>query len=211
MKETYEIRPNSYYLFESLSSGRSCFFESEKELQIFKKLFNRYIGPYVKVHKFFTSSEGYQILLKVRGKEVLERIYTYSCERKGRIPKQLFIEEKWRIISEQMRIFHSVYVKCVNKIRDRKGVLVQHRYKRYYFDTITEYENYIDEMERGKEVAGQKNVKYRVSQRWIDLVRWGVIRRVEWGESAVNNDFDKYVVSKLIISTKKHQFSQIPP
>ena len=201
MIQTYDLQAGGYYMVESLSSGRSCYFESDKEVRQFKVLFQRYLGHYCKVHKMYLSSEGYRIMLQVREKGVLCKRYREHCRRNGNEVRKIFLEEEWRIVSERVRIFHSVYVKMVNRERGRQGVLVQSRYNRYYFESMTEYENYIERMDEGEEIKGQRKEKYGVSGRWKARVRWVVYRGGEWVESCMDKGFKDYVVEKLLLNT----------
>lgn len=201
MKKTHEMKSGGYYMIESIATARSCYFESEEEIERFRKLFRRYLSAFVEIHKMYLSSEGYQILLRMRGADSLRKIYIKQCEKRGKAIKISFIDEPWRIVSEQMRIFHSVYAKWVNGVRRRSGGLVKERYSRYYFDSYDEYCEYKSLSDAGREIRGQKNGRYRVSNRWILLVRWGVIRSVGWVESLMNKAFQNYVVHNLVKST----------
>jgi hypothetical protein len=202
MKETFTFLPNGYYLFESLADSRNCYFESKKEIEIFKKKLKRYLHGYVKIHKLYISKEGYQILLKIRSKPVLLKKYLNSCMKKVKDIRTQFLKEPWRIVSEQFRIFHSVYVKSVNKSRGREGVLVKHRFKKYYFEGVEEFQYYHEEMEiRKKDITNQSNRRYRVSKQWVDDVNWALVRGVKFVESFINKEFRNYVVSKLISHT----------
>ena len=198
MKKLIELECGGYYLFESLASGRSCYFESDIEGGLFRRLFRRYMEDYAHIHKMYLSSEGYQILLRLKGRESLERRYKKACKKKGVEVKKLNIEEPWRIISERMRVFGSVYVKAVNRIRGRKGVLVQERYGRYEFSEVEEFESYIEEMERGKEVQGQDRAKYRVGIEWKSGVNWVLVRGSEWVESLMSVVFRDFVIDKML-------------
>ncbi len=189
-------------MIESLVSSRSCYFEKEGEARIFRRLFKRYMESYFHIHKMYLSSEGYQILIRVKSKQAVLKNYKLSRLKEGKEPKDQFIKEPWRIISEQIRQFHSLFARTVNKLRDRKGVLVQERYGRYYFEDEDEYLVYLKEMDGGKEIAGQRNEDNRRGIRWRGEVLWGVLRGVEWVESAMSTVFRHLVVSKLIISTK---------
>ena len=139
MKITHEFMPGGYYMFESLASGRSCYFESKEEAEIFKCLLKRYLIKYVQINKLYLSSEGFQILLRVRTKETIIKHYRDGRKKQGKECRKGFIKSPWRIISEQMRKFMSLYVRAVNKIRGREGVLVKQRYQRYYFESEVEY------------------------------------------------------------------------
>ena len=198
MKSTHKLKANSYYVFESMSSGRSTYFESEGEIEMFKSLFSRYLSKYVEVHRIYLSTQGYNILLRVRDGNTIRSNYIKGCEKQGKRIKTELVDEIWRIVSERMRIFHSVFVKAVNSKRGRKGVLVQRRYRRYYFENVEEGLNYIREMDIGKEIESQENKKFGVSERWKKLVDWSVIRGKKWVESLMSSAFRRYVVPKLI-------------
>ena len=199
MQKTIQLESGGLYMIESLSSGNSGYFENSEEIKIFKNLFKRYLGKYVEIYKQYISCEGYQIMLRVRSSSVIRRIYKISNNKRGRVGRIEFVMEPWRIVSEQIRILHSVYVKVVNKIRGRKGVLVQQRYSRYYFVDEEELMAYMKNMEvRKKKVRGQEDEKYRVSEELESGVRWGDYRCKEWVESAMDKEFQGYVVSKLV-------------
>jgi hypothetical protein len=199
-----------YYLFESLASGRSCYYESEEEVQLFQKLFKRYMEKYVEIHKMYLSSEGYQILLRVRLKETVLRNYRKECEKEGKETKGEYIKEPWRIISEQMRKFKSLYVRAVNKIRRREGVLVKGRFMRYYFESKEVFDDYINKMDSGERIRSQRNGKYGVSERWVRKVKWSFVRGKEWVEMLMDRAFQKLVVSKLILKTLKAHSKTLP-
>jgi hypothetical protein len=198
MIETYKFEAGGYYLFESLAGSRSCYFESDEELDHFRMLFRRYMLKYVDLHKMHVSSEGYQLLLRVKSKAILKRQYKNECEKKEKKAIQKYLDEPWRIVSEKMRVFHSVYVKAINKMRDREGVLVQKSYKRYYFSEVEQFESYIEKIANQKDIVGQRNNRYRVSKTWVNLVEWAFFQSVEWVESLMSRVFRNYVVSKLV-------------
>ena len=201
MLETKKLHCGSYYQFESLAGGRSCYFESDEEVELFRRLWRRYMGSYIETHKMYLSSEGYQVLMRIRKDRIIKDNYIKRCMRSKKELNAKFLEEPWRIISEQMRIFHSTYVKCVNKIRSREGVLVKSSYRRYYFETKEEFEIYECVMKEGKEIESQRNRKYGVSREWVNGVNWLMIRGVEWVESFAGRGFTNNVVSKLIKTT----------
>ena len=193
-------------MIESLSSGKSAYFSNGEEIKLFTQLFNRYLGRYVQIHKMYISCEGYQILIRIRSAAVLRRLYTLRMRSKKRVNRKEFMEEPWRIVSEQIRIFHSVYVKEVNKMRGRKGVLVQSRFGRYYFERKEEFKEYEARMEkRREEIRGQARGEYGVSRQVRAGVKWGIYRCKEWVERYMDKSFHNDVVSKLIKNTKNLQ------
>ncbi len=201
MKKVYRMESRGYYLIESLAVCRNCYFESKEEAERFKNLFVRYVGSYVEIDKMYLSSSGYHILLRIKSFAYLRNRYTKECNRRGKQVRGIFIEEPWRIISEQMRIFHSRYVKWINEKRDRSGGMVKERYSRYYFSSEEEYEIYKNKMGQKEQLKGQRNKRYELSERWLSLVNWEVLRGGEWVNSLMNRAFRKYVVEKLVKST----------
>jgi hypothetical protein len=146
----------------------------------------------------YLSSEGYQILISLKATNKIKQKYVINCKRKEKAIKSEYIEEPWRIISEQMRIFGSVYAKWVNKERDRSGGLVKERYNRYYFDSKAEFSEFVLEMDKGKEVKSQRNVRYEVGLKWISGVNWLIVRGVGFVESLMSSTFQNYVVGNLV-------------
>ncbi len=211
MHQVIKIEAGGFYLFESKSCGRNCYFETENEIEIFKVLFRRYVEKWVYVHKLYLSSEGYQILLRAKGRKAIRDRFRNQNSGISRSREQLLLKEPWRILSEQIRKFHSLYVRAVNKMRGRKGVLVQSRYNRYCFESQEEYIQYENSMKSGEEIKGQENERYRVSEKWKKGVRWGLMRSVKWVESASNNRFNKLVILILIEATYSAHFSPPPP
>lgn len=201
MKNLIDYECNCYYLFESKSSARSCYFESDLEIHIFKKLLRRYLSKYVEFHHLHISSEGYEILLRTRTKETVIQHYRLGREIKKKSIKEQFINEPWRIISEQMRIFLCLYAKTVNKKRGRQGVLVQKRFERRYFSGVEEVQEYVEELNRGKEVESQRKIKYRVEESWKKGISWWRFRGKKWGESVGCIDFQDHVLRKLVNRT----------
>ena len=202
------MHPKGYYLLESLSSSKSCYFESEEEARIFRVLVKRYMSKFIEIHKLYISSEGYHLIVRIRSREVLIKHYVESRVKKKKEIQALYIKEPWRIVSEQVRVLHSVYARMVNGIRNRKGVLVQKRYTRYFFESEEEYLGYIEKMESGAEVVGQKEARHRVSRKVEEQVNWVVLRWVEFVGSVVDRVFQRYVVFDLLNFTLK---SHSPP
>jgi len=134
MKQTHQLLAGGYYMFESLSSTKSMYFNSKEEIRLFKVFLSRYLGRYVKIHRVYIDVNGYNILLRLNQRRTLKNTYRHDCLKKNIKPKTQFLEEPWRIISERIRIFHATFAKAVNKIRGREGVLVKSSYKKYYFE-----------------------------------------------------------------------------
>ncbi len=203
MKQINTYEPGCYYLFESKVCGRNCYFENKNEIHKFEKLWKRYLSSYTEVYRMYISSEGYQVLLRIRTKDTLKRNYSLRCMKSESKVRPEFLKSPWKIVSEQIRIFHSVFAKYINRLRDRQGALVQSKFKRYHFTTKEEFQSYRFKMNRGGEIKGQRNVKYRVGEVWKKGVDWVYFRGEEWGERFGFRRFPDHVIHKLILYTKK--------
>ncbi len=211
MKRTHEIKPGNYYLFESLSSANSSFFESEEEIDIFKRLMNRYMSKYLEIHRMFIDRTGYQVLVRVRQRRTLRMNYKIRCEERDKEVKKSLLETPWKIVSEMMRIFKSLYVRAINRIRGREGVLVKQNYKKYYFENEEEYREYLERKEAGERIRSQKNEEYErglVRNGGLDWVRGRVL---EWGGVFDFKGFQGLVGLNLIKTTFTHHNPKIPP
>jgi hypothetical protein len=204
MKKTHELKSGNYYLFESLSSAHSLYFESEEEIKLFKYLLVRYLNKYLEVHRIFIDKTGYQILVKIKDTRTIRSNYIKRCKKQNKRIRVDFIQRPWKIISEMMRVFKSVYVKAINRIRGREGVLVKHNFKKYYFESAAEYEGYIKKMEKGELIRSQRNKAYEVKGKKGKGIKWLVYRAKKWSERFVYEGFQDLVGHKLIKITLHH-------
>lgn len=202
MKNTHKLRTGGIYLFESLSTAQSIFFKNRKEIELFKKLIKRYLDNYVHIEKIYIDSMGYQIVVKLKQRRTILENYKNVCLKNNKSPKERELKEPWRIISESMRVFKSIYSKTVNKLRGRSGALVKHSYKKYYFDSGEEYKNYVHEMEGGKEIESQKEEEFKKKREDTEVENWVWFRAAEWAGSAVRYRLSKFVTRKWINLTK---------
>ena len=186
MKNTHELKTGGFYVFESLASANSVFFKSEKEIKIFKKLFKLYVSRYMDINKLYVDASGYQAVVRIKQRKTLLKNYRTECNEKKRDPKKEIVKNPWRIISEKMRIFKSIFVKAINKLRGREGVLVKHSFKKYYFESIEEYNLYVVEMESGKHISSQRNQEYSLSRSDSKILNWMKYRAGKWAESLLS-------------------------
>lgn len=199
MKNIKDLVTGCVYLFKSLSCGNSCYFETEDEILEFKKLFNRHLNKYVSIHSLQLNIEGYRILVKVKDKRTI--ISNYRMERilSGKEINEVFISEPWRIISEKIRIIHSLFVRKVNKLRERSGVLVKKSYERYYFDSLEEAKYFIEG--KGKNTKSQNNSKYNPIRSHCTVFCWAVHQTKEALELIGNQLISDLVALKYINRT----------
>ncbi len=211
MKHIQVLNPNGFYLFESLSAANTIFFESKDEIKLFKSLLYRYLKSYIKIHKIYIDASGYQLIIKIKQRRTLLKHYERECIKKGKSFKKEFIEEPWRIISERMRIFKSIYVKAVNKMRGREGVMVKHSYRRYLFETELEYESYVSKMEKGAIIESQAFRKFQESRLLVDTINWKYFRAKKWVESLCSCTSRSVVLHNEFIKLTRSLHSLPPP
>ena len=204
MTQTNELSPGGYYIFESLSSSKSAYFNSDEEIRIFRVLLSRYLGKYIHIHRIYIDVGGYQLLLKLKGKQSIISQYSKECAQRDKLERTDFIAEPWRIISEKIRIFHSTYAKTVNKLRGREGVLVKNKYAKYYFEDLDEATKYVAIMDTGGPIVSQSSKNFQVIKDFTDVTNWLFYRTIDWLESAMDKLFQDFVGRKLVNSTLSH-------
>ena len=179
MKETNSLIPGGIFLLKSHSCGNTCFFESQEEIKLFKRLLKINLKKYLRIHHVVLGIEGYQMLVKVKDSRTLISNYQKELSRSGKTIKPIYLEEPWRIISEKIRIMHSVYAKTINKLRERTGVLVKSKYRRYYFESVNEAIKYIedDTIEIQK---SQLNSKYCANPDHSYILNWAFYKTKKW-------------------------------
>ena len=158
MIKTKKIYARGFYLLRGEASANSCFIENMREAKLFIRLVNRYLKDYVKVHEYLLTAEGWLIQVTIRRRKKVLKAYRMKKKRLGR---KVVHTELWRIISEQMRLVLSQYVKLTNKMEGRSGSKVKESYHRYYFTTAKEACDYLDRMRNQKIKLIQRKKKYR--------------------------------------------------
>jgi len=201
MKQVKELQANGYYIFESLSSGKTVYFKSKEEIRIFKVLLYRYLHNYITIHKLFVDINGYHILLKIHHKRSLINNYRKDCNSKQKKPRANFLQEPWRIVSERIRIFHSTYSKTANKLRGREGVLVKKSYSKFYFEDLETASTYLSEMKEGKAIISQRNREYSTDRKESSIINWLEERLINWVKGFKKWAFPDDVLHKLICKT----------
>ena len=200
MKAIRNFEPGCTYLFRSLSSGNTSYFESEIELNQFNKLFVHYLRKYIKIIKTTVDQEGYIFLVKVKGKRTLISNYVKERLKSGKEIKESHLNEPWRIISEKIRLVHSLFVRFVNKLRKRSGVLVKKSHEKFYFENEEEALEYINQ-ESDVEVKSQNNRKYQSIKSHCRIKAWSKINAKFMGQIVGYHRLTELVLLKIIRRT----------
>jgi hypothetical protein len=204
MKNTHELKTGGFYVFESLCSANSIFFKSEIEINLFKKLIKQHLTRFLDITKLYIDTNGYQIVVRIKQRRTVLKNYKEDCKEKQKTPKLELLNTPWKIISEKMRIFKSTFVKAINRLRGREGVLVKNSFKKVYFETLEEYEKYIVRMETGKEIPSQHNPSFCKRRTDTKVKDWMKYRVKKWAENLLNIESQLFVKRKIITSTLSH-------
>ncbi len=171
MKNTQTLNPGCIYLFKSLSCGNTCYFETENEIKYFTKIFRSKLKKYIQVLNINISKEGYSLILKIRDKRTILGHYKKEREIVKKSLNMGFINEPWRIISEKIRLVHSLFVRFANRQRQRSGVLVKKSYEKIYFENKNEVKKYMNKKE-DELLSSQTNSKYASNDSHCEVKCW---------------------------------------
>jgi len=151
MKKVKKTLPGNFYIFTSRSAANSNYIESISEA---KQLFiyaNLFLKGYLKIYDYVITRHGIQMLVRIekysRLKELTDIDYTESTI--------------WLCISDRMRLFLSHYVKKINRLRGRTGVLVHSNFEKEEFETLLEAKECMHKLRNQVFTYYQRSLKYR--------------------------------------------------
>jgi len=153
----------------------------------------------MQLHRITLKIDGYSILIRIKDRRTIISHYKKEREKKKKGLNPNFIAEPWRIISEKIRVIHSVFAKAINKLRGRSGVLVKSRYERLYFENLKEAINYLDKIQFQE--SSQRNPKYMAIKDHCYISNWLVYKAKKWVKGIKSVRLDKIEVSTLIRTT----------
>ncbi len=201
MQATRAFYPEGFYIFESTASANSNYIENLSEAKILRRYMFYYLRDYVDIQEYVISRHGFQ--LAVRLKTSQEIVAAHEKHH----PQKAYPEEAlWKIISNRMRLFLSTYVRCVNRLRGRRGVLVRERYKRYFFEELAEALLHLEKMREREVRMGQGLRKYRGIKRHYKIddekVRGSIIlssKKLKLGAKKKENCQLKWYLPELVV------------
>jgi len=222
MKRIKKCKAKGLYIFEGRVSANSTYFENKSECKKFLIYANHYLKEVLTIHEFVLTRHGWHMLVRVKHKS---KIITFAEGNiKGAKNQKI---EVWRVVSEQIRLFLSTYVRVVNKFRGRTGVLVHSSYKRFYFEHVAEAQEHINKMREQLLDLSQRNKKYRGKRsHWEITIMQGkasiflcskyidkaLKKAVKFLESTVFKGSQDLVLLKLIKNTSNtHNSPSNPP
>lgn len=221
MLKVKKMQAGHYYMIRGSSTANSSFFERESDCKLFLTFADRYLGGYMKITCFQNNRDGWAMLIATRSTGVIKRAYRRRRALSLKCNKAFELEEVWQILSDQVRIFLSTFVKAINQRRGREGGMVRCRYERFVFEDEVEASRMRDLLESEYYLQAQPLKRYRPSKKLCDLRR-KLFRTSIYLSSALLRDAGKArqlglrcldvglfatdVVRQLILRTKIHHF-----
>lgn len=138
MKKVKKMQANHLYMIRGASTANSPFFESEGDCRLFLELVDRFLGDYLKVGCFQNNRDGWAMIITTRSAVAIKKAYYRRRAQSMKCRKEHEYTEVWKMLSDQIRIFLSTYVKATNFRSGRTGGKVRCRFERFIFESEEE-------------------------------------------------------------------------
>ena len=158
-----QMQAEQLYLIEGASVANSPFFESEADCKLFLSLTNRYLADYLSINCFQNSRDGWAMIITTKSAEAIRSAYENRRKQSKKCKEDCAHHEIWRMLSDQIRIMLSTYVKATNDNTGRTGGKVSGKYKRFVFESVEEADAVKEELLNLKYDQAQELEIYRPS------------------------------------------------
>jgi len=158
-----QMQANQLYLIEGTSVANSPFFENEADCKLFLSLVDKYLADYVTINCFQNSPDGWAMIITTKLAEAIRTAYKNRRKQSKKCKEHCAHHEIWRILSDQIRILLSTYVKATNENTGRKGGKVRGNFKRFVFESVEEAETVKEELLKLKYDQAQELERYQPS------------------------------------------------
>lgn len=138
MRKIKEMQAEHMYLIRGSSVSNTPFFEHKEDCKLFLALADPYLKDYLTVASFQNNRHGWVMIIATKTESEIKRAYYARRAKSKKCLKKFELKEVWRMLSDQIRIFLSTYVKNTNHHSGRKGAKVRHRYERFVFESEIE-------------------------------------------------------------------------
>lgn len=138
MEKIKKMGAEHIYLIRGASCSNTPFFELESDCQLFLELADHYLRDYLKITSFQNNMHGWVMIICTESAAAIKAAYQARRALSKKCKKEFELNEVWQILSDQIRIFLSTYVKRTNRRTKRKGTKVRRRYERFLFDSTEE-------------------------------------------------------------------------
>lgn len=221
MKPIKKMQADQVYLIRGASTANSPFFEKETDCKLFLRLADRYLGQFVSINRYQNSRDGWLMIITTKSAEEIQKAYKARRALSKKCNPKFEFKEIWRMLSDQVRIFLSAYVKATNELTGREGGKVRSRYKRFVFESADEAREIAASLAKKFYSQAQPKKRYRPSRRlhkirkkllktsiYISCRLLGIPEKArELGMRSLDLcGFDENVVRQVIKSTYIHHF-----
>lgn len=165
MKQIKKMQAGSFYLIRGASTANSPFFEGEADCKLFMQYADRFLKKYLSVACFQNNRDGWVMIIQTASAQEIKSAYLLRRERSARCQKEFEFAEVWQMLSDQIRIFLSAYVKATNHRSGRSGSKVRRRYERFIFESEEEAMAMKERLESEYYVQEHPNKRYRPSKK----------------------------------------------
>lgn len=126
------------YLIRGCSVANTPFFEQEADCKLFLELADHYLKEYLTIASFQNNRDGWVMIIVTKTASVIKNAYCARRLLSKKCKKEFELQEVWKMLSDQIRILLSTYVRRTNHETGRKGAKVRHRYERFVFNSVEE-------------------------------------------------------------------------
>jgi len=160
-----QMQANQIYLIEGASVANSPFFEIEADCKLFLSLADKYLADYLSINCFQNSRDGWVMIITTKSAEAIRSAYENRRKKSKKCKEDCAHHEIWRMLSDQIRILLSTYVKATNENTGRSGGKVSGKYKRFVFESVEEAEAVKEELLQQKYDQAQELEIYQPSNK----------------------------------------------
>lgn len=169
MKKIKKMGAGHIYLIRGSSTANSALFEGIDDCQQFLELADHYLKEYLTVSSFQNSRDGWVMIVATKSEALIKQAYSARRSLSKKCKEEFELKEVWRMLSDQVRIFLSTYVKKINRRTGRKGAMVRHRYERFVFESEEEALQMKVKLEEERYNLEQPVERYRPSEEMSEL------------------------------------------
>ena len=169
MKRIKRMQADHIYLIEGAVTANSSFFENEVDCKDFMRLADKHLGEYLWINSFQNNRDGWVMIITTKSAQTIRDAYHLRRSRSKKCKPSCAHYEIWRMLSDQIRILLSSYVKMTNASTGRTGGKVRGNYKRYIFESVEEVKQMKETLSKQKYDQSQELKRYRSSKKLFSV------------------------------------------
>lgn len=150
------------------ASANSLFFETKADNQLFLELWDRFVGDYANLIHYSLTETSWAIIFKTKDLATIQREYEEKHKRSKKVKSQAKLKEVGPILSQAMRLFLSNYVVMSNRSLGKNGSRVKRRFTKYGFQSVKDYQDRIEVLNKMEKLHEQFKQKYRPDESYYD-------------------------------------------